>query len=1067
MTRTSPSPRAGASDGTTDEPLDRGRRGALATVVAVVPAYERADAIAATVAALRAVPRVDRVVVVDDGSSDDTAGRAVAAGATVVRLGVNVGKAGAVAAGVTAAEDADVVLLIDADVARTAQAADVLLAPVLDDRADLVVGTLPAAAGRGGFGTVRRIARAGIRRACGVEVVAPLSGQRAIDAPLLRRLLAGGDGDPAGAVAGGQGGLGARFGLEVAMTIDAVRAGARLVEIPVPMEHRHTGRGVGGFTHRGRQGADVVRALWPRLTSVGARLTLIALVTLLAIGGLLGAGTVNAPDSVPAAGPAEQVVVVGVPHWSLDDLGTGAMPRIDAILDEGALAATSVRTLSGGPSSTESYATIGAGRRVRGTRSAGVALPAGASLEGGTAAEAVARRTGRFPTGTIVVPTASALRQRAGGTDGARPGSLGQALTDAGVRTAVVNNSDTVTPNGERLLHRPAALAVMDDAGSVEAGQVDDGLLTRDAGVPYGVQADVAVTLAATRVALDEADVVVVDPGDTERADRYSSLSSPEEAIVARDRALGRVDALVGALARELDDGTLLLVVGVTPPTGAWALTPTVAWGAGVVPGTLHSASTNRRGLVTITDLAPTILAATGVDIPDAMIGQPLRYRSATPDLADLRRMDDLAGSREGVYYPMAVTFIVVQALIYLLVVVSLHFGATGRRGRIDGLLRLSVMTCAAWPLATFVERAIPGIEHVGDGRQTLVWVLAAALAAAALRLGRRHPLAPLSAIAGATVALLVGDVATGADLQISSVLGYSPHTAARFSGFGNTAFAVLAACAVVVAATHVAYARRRRESVATVAGLLAVVLVADVWPTLGADVGGVLTMVPVFGLVVLALAGRKLSGRLVLTAAAATAAVLVAVTAVDLLRPEESQTHLGRFVTASLRGDGTFLDTVERKWRTNVRLFGSTIWTWMVPITCAFMLYVLVVAGGWTRLLPPRSALRAGVVGTLMAGIIGWLVNDSGVVVSALVFVFIGPYLTLLALSRHAASPEILAPGTESPDPSVEPTDDGAPVPGRQRDDDVNGDPPDPAGDRRPRDRAATTPDPVTARQG
>lgn len=1053
---------------TTDGPPARGRRGALATVVAVVPAYDRADAIAATVAALLVVPRVDRVVVVDDGSGDDTAQRAAAAGATVVRLGVNVGKAGAVAAGVATAADADVVLLIDADVARTAQAADVLLGPVLDDRADLVVGTLPAAAGRGGFGTVRRLARAGIRRACGVEMVAPLSGQRAVDAPLLRRLLADGDGDPAaGDPRGRHGALGARFGLEVAMTIDAVRAGARLLEVPVPMEHRHTGRGIGGFAHRGRQGADVVRALWPRLTSVGVRLALIVLVTLLATGGLLVAGGANAPGSLPAAGPAEQVVVVGVPHWSLDDLGTGAMPRIDAILGQGALAATSVRTLSGGPSSTEAYATIGAGRRVRGTGSAGVALPADASLEGGTAAEAVARRTGRFPTGTIVVPAASALRRRAGGTDGARPGSLGQALTDAGVRTAVVGNSDTVTPNGERLLHRPAALAVMDDGGSVEAGQVDDGLLTRDAGVPYGVQADVAVTLAATLVALDEADVVVVDPGDTERADRYESLSSPEEAIVARDRALGRVDALVGTLARELDEDTLLLVVGVTPPTGAWALTPTVAWGAGVVPGTLHSASTNRRGLVTITDLAPTILAATGVDTPDAMIGQPMRYRSAAPDLAELRRMDDLAGSREGVYYPMAVTFIVVQALIYLLVVVSLHFGATGRRGRLDGLLRLLVLTCAAWPLATFVERAIPGIEHVGNGRQSLVWVLAAALSAVALRLWRRHPLAPLSAIAGATVALLVGDVATGADLQISSVLGYSPHTAARFSGFGNTAFAVLAACAVVVAATHVAYARRRREAVATVAGLLVVVLVADVWPTLGADVGGVLTMVPVFGLVVLALTGRRLSGRLVLTAAAATAAVLVAVTAVDLLRPEESQTHLGRFVTAALRGDGTFLDTIERKWRTNVRLFGSTIWTWMVPITCAFMLYVLVVAGGWTRLLPPRSALRVGVVGTLMAGIIGWLVNDSGVVVSALVFVFIGPYLTLLALSRHAAGPEVLAPGTAPPDPSVEPADDGAPVIGREREDDGDGDPADPAGDHRPRDRAGTTPDPVTARQG
>ena len=91
--------------------------------------------------------------------------------------------------------------------------------------------------------------------------------------------------------------------------------------------------------------------------------------------------------------------------------------------------------------------------------------------------------------------------------------------------------------------------------------------------------------------------------------------------------------------------------------------------------------------------------------------------------------------------------------------------------------------------------------------------------------------------------------------------------------------------------------------------------------------------------------------------------------------------------------------ETIERKWSTNVRVFGQTIWTWMVPITVAFVMYVLVIARGWQRLLPARSALRVGVVAPHSPGLIGWLVNDSGVVVSALVFVFIGPFLTLLAL--------------------------------------------------------------------
>jgi hypothetical protein len=473
-----------------------------------------------------------------------------------------------------------------------------------------------------------------------------------------------------------------------------------------------------------------------------------------------------------------------------------------------------------------------------------------------------------------------------------------------------------------------------------------------------------------------------------------------------RSRALSRVDSYLAGLVPSLDPGTLLLVVGVRPRGSDWDLTPTVAYGAGVVPGSLHSPSTERDGLVTLTDIAPTVLAALGVDRPAGMIGSPLRYRTEPFDMASAQRLNDLAGSREAVYYPMALTFICVQVLAYVFAAVVLSQRGGRRAGE---TLRLLVLTFAAWPLATFVERGVPGIERVGAARQLLVWVIAGAVALAASR-ARRHALAPLSAIAGATALLLVVDVATGANLQMASILGYSPHTAARYEGFGNPAFAVLAACAVVFAAIHVAYAPRRREAVVTAGAVLTIVLLADVWPTLGADVGGVLTMVPVFGLLMLALSGRRLSWRQVALFALATGVVLTIVAGVDLLRPETSRGHLGRFVAGAFAGDGTFLTTIERKWATNVRLFGRTVWTWMVPLTAGFMLYVLVIARGWQRLLPPGSAQRAGVVGTIAAGLLGWLVNDSGVVVSALVFVFVGPYLTLLALSRMAGQPELLA---------------------------------------------------------
>jgi hypothetical protein len=213
-------------------------------VVAIVPAYQNAGTVAATARALLDLADVGEVVVVDDGSTDATAAAARSTDATVLRLMANRGKGGAVAAGVAARPDADVYLLIDADTAGTAAAASQLLPPVLADRADLVIARLPSAGERGGFGMVARAAASAIRWWSGVDVSAPLSGQRAVKGPLLRSLR-----------------LAARFGLEVAMTVDAAHDGARIIEVAAPFDHDHRGRNPAGFLHRGRQGVDVVRAV--------------------------------------------------------------------------------------------------------------------------------------------------------------------------------------------------------------------------------------------------------------------------------------------------------------------------------------------------------------------------------------------------------------------------------------------------------------------------------------------------------------------------------------------------------------------------------------------------------------------------------------------------------------------------------------------------------------------------------------------------------------------------------------------------------------------------------------
>ena len=215
-------------------------------VVALVAAYEESERIAATVSTLRGL--VDEVVVVDDGSSDGTSSAALVAGATVLRASRRLGKGRALEEALDRLPAAAVWLLVDADLERTATRLAPLLDAIREGRADIAIATFPKLAG-GGFGMVKRAAARSIRAACGFSAREPLSGQRAITAFALAavRPLAPG------------------FGVEVGMTIDAVRAGLRVVEIPIEgLSHRPTGRGARGFAHRARQGADILAAVAAR-----------------------------------------------------------------------------------------------------------------------------------------------------------------------------------------------------------------------------------------------------------------------------------------------------------------------------------------------------------------------------------------------------------------------------------------------------------------------------------------------------------------------------------------------------------------------------------------------------------------------------------------------------------------------------------------------------------------------------------------------------------------------------------------------------------------------------------
>lgn len=678
------------------------------------------------------------------------------------------------------------------------------------------------------------------------------------------------------------------------------------------------------------------------------------------------------------------MVVVLAPYLTWSDISAEKTPAIWSLLDDAAIGNMNAHTADEGwPTFAGGVLTLSASRWAK--------APKGGPID-----------------------AASLDRARAeNATSLAKPvlGSLGTAVLVAGGSTIAVGASDTDTRSPAGRL-RPAELLATDESGTLCASYAD--VLRPDPAAPFGLRTDAAKLSSAIASALAEPRaLVVVDVGDLSRAHDAPAPSGDywrrhDDAVAVLDAAIAELDARLG---REPGRDSLLMIAAAATDKDwykAPELGPLIVSGAGVT-GELVSPSTRRDALGVNLDVAPTVLAALGAPVPPKMLGRPLGFRS-TP-LSAVQLIDRLSreNAAAGVVDQMRDAWVLqwfcyaaIAAVALAALLVLLPLGRASVFGELAVVVTLSALP-AGWLM--FLAVAQPPSVHAAWDAFRLATLGVALVALAIRRVFSASRVALPLFLATLTALVVAVDQWTGHPIA-SGVFSYSVAAGWRYYGIGNEGASILVGASIAAVALGAdalaekpALARAVRRFGMPLVALVIIVTAAA--PFAGANAGVAIWGVVAFGVAWAAMNGARRDWR---TATLILVGVVVAVAAsaaLDLMN-SVAGTHLARFTRDVLAGDvSATVELVRRKLENNLAFMPQTNYTGLA-LAMALALVLVRFAPGR----PLRRALRAApvygcaLIGIVIASVVAWASEDSGVVMPALML-FSGATPALLIALR------------------------------------------------------------------
>jgi hypothetical protein len=713
------------------------------------------------------------------------------------------------------------------------------------------------------------------------------------------------------------------------------------------------------------------------------------------------------PGEVQAAedNQKRQVIVVVCDYLKMDDINNKTeLSNLHDLFGGGSIALLNTNTAAG-RSRHNIAATISAGQVALSPTSEPLVFGPRETIKGEDPMVLFTARTGVEPEqdNLVVLDIPSIQLANESNQGGAKPGALADALHQEGLKTAAIGNSDLPS---EFLTNRSMAMLAMDKKGIIDQGNVSEEVLNYDPNDPLGYRTDYSELERIYLQLQPETDLVVIDLGDLVRLEKIREQLTTEVYNQEREKILQKYDDYIGFLMQKTDLSNSMVLAITTTPTDDKSSSSRffgfiAAQGEGMQEGLLATPTTRQTGIITLTDIAPSI--ASYLQAPFSSTTG--RAWHVVPEENNLSVMQNI---QERIIFASYLRPSMVKGyvFIHLLVMAGILFFMFFDPKKALYLIPLPLALLAVpltWLLLGFLPNANIWLYLL------LCVVIVTALVLLSLLLARnRNFVDPLIFLCIATVLGILLDTVTGGYLQKYAVLSYDPMGGARYYGIGNEYMGVLLGASIVGVSLLVQRLNTQTIYQYLITGIVFIsVLVVLGAPWWGSNFGGFTASLIAFIFTFLRLLRIHIRPRNIIIALGVVGVLCLGVFIFDYMRPPELRSHFGQFAAAVHNsGFSVIIDTVVRKISMNYKLIRSTIWI-RVLLSSLLALGILFYrpVGLFRSLLTKNPAIAAGLAGAVLGAFMALLFNDSGIVAAATAIIFPAATLFYLVLKELAAS--------------------------------------------------------------